>query len=1094
MKRLALLISLIAFAISAEASPLWMRYPAISPDGEKIAFAYKGSIYVVPSAGGQAQRITPVAEYSYNPVWSPDSKRVAYASDRYGNFDIFTVAATGGTPQRVTTNSANETPYAYSNNGEKIYFGATIFDPAQSALFPKGSMSELYAINCNGGRYEQVLATPAQYINFSRDGKSFLYQDRKGGEDDLRKHHTSSITRDVWHYDISSKKHTQLSEWEGENRNPIYSKDGKSLYYLSEQGGTFNVWQMPLGKASEAKQVTSFKTHPVRFLSMANDGTLCFGYNGEIYTMQEKGSAKKLNIEITSEDQTGKSAYLSVTGGGQGVVSPDGKQVAFVNRGEVFVTSVDYTTTKRITNTAESEASPTFGPDNRTLTYASERNGYWNIYSATITRPEDPNFPNATLIEEKPLFKDDKIDRAYPKYSPDGKELAYVEGRCRLMVLNIESGKSRQITDGSQHYSTTGHMDFKWSPDGKWFAVSYTGNKHDPYSDVGIVSAEGGKIFNITNTGYFDESPEWIFGGNALLFTTDRYGMRSHASWGSLTDLMVVFLNRKTQELSKLTKEEYEMYLEAEKKAKEEKAKAEKEAEEKKQADKKSDKKDDKKDTKKPEEKKSEVEPVVIEFDNIEDRIVRLTNTSGQVGSYTADKDAKSIYYTMAYNSGYDLYQYDVRSGEHKVILKGSGSGSFMWDKKMENMFLLGGTMRKFKGTSPTTISARSDIELDSEAERAYMFDRIYRQEKERFYHVDMHGVDWDALRDNYAKFLPHINNNYDFAELASEWLGELNVSHTGCSYSRPGDSNGDSTADLGLYYDLSFKGKGLKVSEILVGGPFDKASTQLKVGDIIEKINGEEIGEDMDIYPMLNRMAGQRTLISIYRPEEKKRWEETIKPVSRGSLSSLQYKRWVKQRAADVERLSGGRLGYVHIESMGDASFRSVYADILGKYNHCEGIVIDTRFNGGGRLHEDIEILFSGEKYLTQVVRGKEACDMPSRRYNKPSIMITCEANYSNAHGTPWVYKQRGIGKVVGMPVPGTMTSVTWERLQDASLVFGIPVVGYRTEDGSYLENKQLEPDIKVANSPELIITGRDEQLEAAVKALLEQIDAEKK
>lgn len=1094
MKRLALLFTLVATVFAAEAAPLWMRYPAISPDGKQIAFTYKGSIYVVPSEGGHAQRITPMSGYNYAPVWSPDSKTIAYANDRYGNFDVFTVAATGGTPQRITTNSAKEEPYAFSNDGSRIYFGATIADPSQSALFPKGSMGELYSISVKGGRYEQVLATPAQLINFSRDGKSFLYQDRKGGEDDWRKHHTSSITRDIWLYDTTTKKHTQLTEWEGENRDAHFAKDGKSFYYLSEQGGTFNVWQMPLGKANEAKQVTSFKTHPVRFLSMAENGTLCFGYNGEIYTMQEKVSPKKLNIEITDESPTGKSAYLSVTGGGQGAVSPDGKQVAFVNRGEIFVTSTDYTTTKRITSTPESEASPTFGPDNRTLTYASERNGYWNLYSATITRAEDPNFPNATLIEEKPLFKDDKIDRAYPTYSPDGKELAFVEGRCRLMVMNIASGKVRQITDGSQHYSTTGYMDYKWSPDGKWFAVSYTGNKHDPYSDVGIVSAEGGKIFNITNTAYFDESPEWIFGGNAILFSTDRYGMRSHASWGSLTDLMVVFLNRKTHELSKLSKEEYEMYKEAEKKAKEEKAKAEKEAEEKKKSDKKSDsKRDSKKDDKKAE-TKPEVEPIVIEFDNIEDRIMRLTRTSGQVGSYTADKDAKYIYYTMAYNSGYDLYQHDVFTGEQKVILKGSGSGSFMWDKKVENMFLLGSTMRKFKGTSPTTISARSDIELDSEAEREYMFDRIYRQEKERFYHVDMHGVDWDAMRDNYARFLPHINNNFDFAEMTSEWLGELNVSHTGCSFSPSYDGNSDNTADLGLYYDFSHKGKGLKVSEIIVGGPFDRASSELKAGDIIEKINGTEITEDMDFYPLLNRLAGQRTLVSIYRPSEKKRWEQVVKPVSRGALSAQLYKRWVKQRAADVERLSGGRLGYVHIESMDDASYRSIYADILGKYNHCEGIVIDTRFNGGGRLHEDIEILFSGEKYLTQVVRGKEACDMPSRRYNKPSIMITCEANYSNAHGTPWVYKHRGIGKVVGMPVPGTMTSVTWERLQDASLVFGIPVIGYRTEDGSYLENKQLEPDIKVANSPELVVTGRDEQLEAAVKALLEQIDAQKK
>jgi tricorn protease len=215
----------------------------------------------------------------------------------------------------------------------------------------------------------------------------------------------------------------------------------------------------------------------------------------------------------------------------------------------------------------------------------------------------------------------------------------------------------------------------------------------------------------------------------------------------------------------------------------------------------------------------------------------------------------------------------------------------------------------------------------------------------------------------------------------------------------------------------------------------------------------------------------------------------EVTLPISQGTFNTLLYKRWVKSNAEKVEKLSGGRLGYVHIEGMNDASFRTVYSDILGRYNHCDGIVIDTRFNGGGRLHEDIEVLFSGEKYLTQEVRGKDACDMPSRRYNKASIMIMCEANYSNAHGTPWVYKHKGIGQLVGKPVPGTMTTVSWETLQDPTLYFGIPIVGYRKADGTYLENDQLEPDIDVENTKEKVILGQDEQLEAAVKALLEQI-----
>ena len=1072
MKKLTLFIAMLFAALATEAAPLWMRYPAISPDGKQIAFTYKGSIYVVAANGGQAVRLTSSEMHSTMPVWSPDSKTIAFASDRYGNFDIFTVSVAGGSPSRITTNSAKEEPYAFSNDGNKIYFGAAISDPASSALFPKSSMGELYAVSVKGGRTERVLATPAQLINFSRDGKQFLYQDRKGGEDDFRKHHTSSITRDLWLYNSTTGKHTQLTDWAGEDRNPIYADGDKTIYFLSERSGTYNVWSMPADNTKAAKQVTRFDTHPVRFLSLADNGTMCFGYNGEIYTMAAGGSAKKLAVEITSDEPTNKTERLNVTGGSSTTLSPDGKQIAFISRGEIFVTSVDYATTKQITTTAESESSPSFGADNRTLAYASERNGYWNIYTAKIVRDEEPNFANATVIEEKPLFKDSKIDRTSPKFSPDGKELAFVENRDRLMVMDVTTGKVRQVTDGSKHYSTTGSLDYHWSPDGKWFALSYTGNGHDPYSDIGLVSTQGGKIYNITNTGYFDEGPQWVLDGNAILFSTDRYGMRSHASWGSEYDVMIVYLNREAMEVARMSKEDYEYYKEAKKKAEEA---------EKKDADKK--------------EKKDEVKAINIEFDNMDERIFRLTPTSGSLSGYTLSKEGDKLYYIISYEGKYDMWEMNLRDRENKAIQRGIGGGSLVWDKKHENMFLLGGQMKKFKGGSgnPTSISVRADMTLDRVAEREYMFDRVYRQEKARFYHVDMHGVKWDAMRDNYQRFLPHIDNNYDFAEMLSEWLGELNVSHTGGRYTHPTTTSDDQTADLGLFLDHNREGKGLFVQEVIVGGPFDKASSKVKAGDIIEKIDGVEITEDMDYYPLLNRKADKRTLVSIYRPADGSRWEEVVRPISQGTLTTLLYKRWVKQRAADVERLSGGRLGYVHIESMADGSFRTIYADILGKYNHCDGIVIDTRFNGGGRMHEDIEILFSGEKYLTQVVRGKEACDMPSRRWNKASIMITGEANYSNAHGTPWVYKHRGIGKVVGMPVPGTMTSVSWERLQDPSLVFGIPVVGYRKADGTYLENDQLEPDVKVANSPELVVTGRDEQLEAAVKALLEQIDSQK-
>lgn len=1081
MKKLLACIALsLATTAGYAETPLWMRDVRISPDGTEIAFCYKGDIYKVPATGGTATRLTSQASYECTPVWSPDGKQIAFASDRNGNFDLFIMPATGGAPQRLTTHSAAEIPSAFTPDGKYVLFSASIQDPAGSALFPTSAMTELYKVPVNGGRTEQVLGTPAEMVCFDKSGKTFLYQDRKGFEDEWRKHHTSSITRDIWLYDAANGKHTNLTAHAGEDRNAIFAPDGQTVYFLSERnGGSFNVYSFPLAAPQSLKPVTGFKTHPVRFLSAGSNGTLCYTYDGEIYTQRPDGTPQKVSIDLIRDDQPQIAGLAFSRGATSATVSPDGKQIAFIVRGEVFVTSADYATTKQITHTPQREAGIAFSPDNRTLAYASERNGNWQLYLAKIARKEEANFPNATIIEEEVILPSSSIERAYPQFSPDGKELAFIEDRSRLMVLNLQTKKVRQITDGATWYSTGGGFDYSWSPDGKWFTLEFIGNKHDPYSDIGLVSAQGGEITNLTNSGYTSGSPRWVLDGNAILFTTERYGMRAHASWGSLNDVMLVFLNQDAYDKFRLSKEDYELQKELEKEQKKavEIKKDNKKKENKKDAD---------------EEKKDEKpKDILVELVNIQDRIVRLTPNSSELGSAIIAKDGETLYYFAAFEGGYDLWKMNLRKKETKLLHKmDAGWANMEMDKEGKNLFLLGGnTMQKMSTDSETLkpISYQANVKMDLAAEREYMFHHVYRQEQKRFYNLNMHGVDWEAMTAAYRKFLPHINNNYDFAELLSEYLGELNVSHTGGRF-RP-HPEGDATATLGLLYDWNYDGKGLLIAEVVEKGPFSHARSKVKAGNIIEKIDGREITPSTDYAVLLNGKAKKKTLVSLYNPQTKERWEEVVVPISNGTLNTLLYNRWVKQRAADVDRWSNGRLGYVHIESMGDDSFRSVYSDILGKYNNREGIVIDTRFNGGGRLHEDIEILFSGKKYLTQVVRGRESCDMPSRRWNKPSIMLQCEANYSNAHGTPWVYKHRGIGKLVGMPVPGTMTTVSWETLQDPTLVFGIPVIGYRTADGSYLENSQLEPDIKVANDPATVVKGEDTQLKAAVDELLKEL-----
>lgn len=1070
------------FAHAMAVTPLWMRDVRISPDGKEIVFCYKGDIYKVSAKGGEAVQLTTQDSYESSPVWSPDGKQIAFASDRFGNTDVFVMPANGGSARRLTTNSASEIPSAFTPDGKFIVFSASIQDPASSALFPTSAMTELYKVSAEGGKTEQILGTPAEMVCFNAAGDKFLYQDRKGFEDEWRKHHTSSITRDVWMYDMASGKHTNLTKRAGEDRNPVLSSDGKEVFFLSERNkGSFNVYSFPLDNPEQVKPLTSFSTHPVRFLSLGGDGTLCYTYNGEIYTQKQGGKPSKVNVSLTRDDQEIPVTLTYTRGASEAVVSPDGKQVAFIVRGEVFVTSVEYGTTKQITHTPEAEEGLSFGADNRTLVYASERDGNWQLYKAEIERKEDLNFPNATLIKEEVLLPSKTVERMYPKFSPDGKEVAFIEDRIRLKVLNLETNKVRQITDGSTWYSLSGGFNYAWSPDGKWFTLEFIGNKHDPYTDIALVSADGkGELVNLTNSGYTSSSPKWTMDGNAILFTTERYGMRNHASWGSLDDVMMVFVNQDTYDKFRMSKEDYELQKELEK-------------EQEKAADKKDGKKkEDKKEDKDKKEEADKVKDIVVELEGIQDRIVRLTPNSSSIASAILSKDGESLYYLSAFERGFDMWKMDLRKRETKLLHKmGSGWADMEMDKEGKNLFVLGsGSMQKMDlgGEKLKPISYRAEMKMDLAAERAYMYDNMCREEQKRFYEVNMHGVDWKAMTANYRRFLPHINNKYDYAEMLSELLGELNVSHTGGRY-RPGVK--EAAASLGLLYDWNYTGKGMKVDEVVEKGPFDRKTTRVKPGVVIEKIDGQPV--DADFSALLNGKAGKKILVSCYDVQSKERWDEVVKPISGGTLSSLLYERWVKQRAADVDKWSNGRLGYVHIESMDDGSFRTVYSDILGKYNNREGIVIDTRFNGGGRLHEDIEVLFSGQKYLTQVIRGREACDMPSRRWNKPSIMVQCEANYSNAHGTPWVYKHRQMGKLVGAPVPGTMTSVNWVQMQDPDLIYGIPVIGYRLPDGSYLENKELEPDVYVLNAPETVVKGEDTQLKAAVDELLKELDAKK-
>lgn len=1061
---LALIAPLATASAMAQSDPLWMRFPAISPDGKTVAFSYKGDIWTVPANGGQARQITTNPAYDAYPVWSPDSRQIAFASSREGSMDIYVVGRDGGTPRRVTTDSGDEYPLAWRNDST-IMLKASIMPKATSIMF--ANFSQVYEVSDKGGRMRLFSDIPMEDISVGNDG-ALLYHDNKGYEDPFRKHHQSPICRDIWLY--KDGNYTKLTNFAGEDRTPVWGGDN-TYYYLSEEDGTFNVYKRRIGETAKT-QLTHYKGNPVRFLTRSTDGTLCYAYDGAIYTLKEGSQPVRLNLSMVADDGSDKlRRQVLRSGATEFAVSPSGKEIAFVVHGDVYVTSTDYTTTKRITDTPEQERNVNFSPDGRSLVYASERGGLWQIYQTSIVNKDEKQFTYATQLKEEQLVKSSLVDMQ-PAYSPDGKSVAYIEDRGALKAVDVKTKAVRQLMDAKFQYSySDGDLWFQWSPDSKWLLSNYIGHGGWNNSDIALVPADGSqKITNLTNSGYNDNNGRWVLGGKAMLFMSDRAGYRSHGSWGAEDDAYIMFFDLDAYERFRMGKEERALYDEAHKKEKADTTKKKKPLI---KLGKK--KKDDK--------KKDKAKTLKFDLANCRDRVIRLTVNSSHMADAILSPGGDTLYYQAKFEGGYDLWKHDLVENKTEIVMKNVGYG-LEADKDFKNLYVYN------NGIKQIDLAKNSQKGIDFEAnfnyrpyeERAYIFNHVWQQVKDKFYDPKLHGVDWEGYKKTYAKFLPYINNNYDFRDMLSEMLGELNGSHTGARYYPEGATL--KTAALGLFFDNDYEGDGLKVEEVINRGPFAVRNTGVKKGCIIEAIDGQKIAKGSDYTSLLDGKAGKMTRVSVFDPSRKKRFDVVVRAISRSAQADLLYRRWVDRNREMVDSLSNGTIGYVHVKAMDSESFRTVFSQLLSdSMRQKKAVIVDERHNGGGWLHDDLCTLLSGKQYAKFIAHGKYIGYDPWNKWVKPSCVMICEDDYSNGHGFPAVYKTLGIGKLVGAPVAGTMTAVWWERMMNG-MIFGIPQVGNQAMDGTFFENKELKPDIEVYNTPADYETGNDEQLKAAVES----------
>ena len=1078
MKQLTFLFLFVSLSIFGQNNPQWMRYSSISPNGKHIVFTYKGDLYKVPSSGGNAVQLTFHKAHDYMAVWSKDGSKIAFASNRYGNFDVFVMNANGGKANRLTFHSTNESPYSFSSNNKEVIFGAQRQDDVKHRQYPTGSQPELYSVPVKGGRVSQIFTIPAEYVQVSNNGKTMLYHDKKGGENEFRKHHTSSITRDIWMYNAKTKSHKMITTFNGEDRQPVFSADEKSMYYLSEKSGTFNVHKMSLNNPDQSQQITKFKMHPVRFLSFGN-GILSFGFDGEIYTMKEGKRPSKVNVHITTQNIANTDKYISINGGiREMAISPNGKEIAFIARGEVFVTSVDKSFTKRLTNTPENERFVTWGPEGKSVVYSSERNGKWSIYKTEKVRKEEPFFYAATLVKESAVIEN-KFDNYLAQYSPDGKQLAFIEGRRTLKVRNIKSKKETTLlTPKDLFHMGDGDQNFTWSPDSKWLLVDW--GKTLSNGEVLLMAADGSKRVNLNESGYYDHSPKWVNKGKQMIWFSNRNGLKSYATSGrSQSDVYSMFFTQDAWDEFNLSDEDYKLM----KALKEEEKKAKDKA-----------KKDNKKPKDKKKKKAEKKKPTLLTFDwdDMKDRTKRLTIHSSGLGDAVLSKKGDELYYLSRFEGRSNLWSTNLRTRATKMLMKlNVGGGSLQWDKQRKNLYLLsGGRISKLNPATKSRkgVSIKGEMKFDQAAERIAMFNHVWIRTNAVFYEPTFHGVNWKKMKKEYQKYLPHIGNGFEFSEMLSEMIGELNVSHAGSGYRGDPMSNADATASLGIFMNYNHKGDGILIDEIINGGPLDKAKFNIKPGMVIQKINGETIDKNKDVASYLNRQNGTFMLLEILDPRTKKSQVITVKPISIGAENGLLYKRWVKINEKQVDRDSNGQLGYVHIPGMSDGPYRSIYQDMMGKYSDRKGVIVDTRFNGGGDLVADLAMFFTGTPFITYATEAKVVGGEPTSRWTKPTLSIFNESMYSDGHCYASGYTDLKIGKTVGMPVPGTCSFAGWEGLPNGGY-WGVVPVSAKNKAGEWMENNQTNPLIQVKNMPGIIDKGRDQQLERSIRELLKDV-----
>ena len=1064
---------------SAPARPSFAE-PAISPDGREIAFASGGDIWSVPVSGGDAHLLVSHAANESRPIYSPDGKRLAFMSTRAGSADIWILDFASGSVRRLTFDDGAEQLDAWSRDGKWIYFASGAHDV--------GGKEDEYRVNADGGT-PMIVAGDRFVGEFmgapSPDGSTLAIVARGNAQSQWwRKGHSHLDESELWLVrgdGSSNPAYEQLTPLGAKRQWPMWDAQGKTLFFVSDEGGPQNLWSIQAARGSTAKQVTHFRDGRVLYPSITTDGkTIAFERDFGVWTVDvASGNAKALPIALRGAIASASDEHLVLTNGFQEMaLSPDGKKVAFIARGEVFATSAaDGGDAVRVTRTPSIESQLAWAPDSRRLTYASNRDGAWHVFLYDFAQNKE------TQLTRGP------VSDVQARWSPDGTQLAFVRDARELHVLDVSSGRERTVARGTfsrPPFAGTGDGTIAWSPDGKFIAYLSGGTKLMLNAYVAAVSAgvtqaaavdKGSQVTFLANTngGGLTWSPD----GSYLMLASS---MRLEPAIIARVDLVPRVPKMREDQFTALFRDQTPGRglptppVEPPPTV--------------------------------PNDTTTRSEPrtarggVRVVFDGIQERLT-IVPTGLEVDALSMSRDGKTLLLVASTAGQQNIYTYSLDemattpAVARQLTSTAGRKSNVQWGPDNKTIYFL--EQGRISSVSVDTrtvrsVDTRAELDVDFAHEKIEVFHQAWEYLNDNFYDPQFHGVDWNAVHVAYAPVIAGARTPDEMRRLLSLMIGEMNASHMGIGGPPPAGA-GPVTGRVGLMFDrAAYEQRGeLRVTDVVPLSPA-AVSDSIKRGDRITAVDGITIDARASFDSLLSHKIGKRVVLSVVDGKTNTSHAVALRPVNAATERALLYRAWVTGRRAYVAKISGGRLGYVHMADMGGGAIDQLNLDLDSENHSKDGIVLDIRNNNGGFVNGHALDILSRQPYVNMVRRGVPSVPgrpvLGQRALEASTILVTNQYTLSDGENFTEGYRTMKLGKVVGEPTAGWDVYTGGGTMVDGTTV-RLPFMRNAQLDGTALEQRPRAVDIPVERAMGESYAGRDTQLDAAVKELLAQLDA---